>query len=557
MDRLRTPSLPLPPNPSSLFLHTLLPLFLVLTAFGPGYQTISSFAIIYFSLSVYYTRTYTRWWWLFLFYIMNSIGFMLAYMETLNDNIKNYKGLVFGIGLMVNLIILIPYIFDRIAQRKFSSDGWARIIVFPCVWTGIWTIILFSSPLGDWGNYAFILLNYGDITQLASFAGLGGINFILSWSGSIGSDIISYHVLGNQNTSTTSTSSTGSIIIDNSSSIEDNSTDTVLRIPPTRPPKNTLIFPKFINSLSIYLFILFLVITYGSIRLNTNFVPFYQQRIEDTFPHELTNFGCVLGQYSDNATDDYINLTLELAISGNKLILWSEGIAKIMSVEERDSLFESIKNISTMYNTYIGFTYLDIISLNTIYNKQVVINNKGDVVIDYKKSNLVPFDETSIITKGDNKLQTFQSEDFGIIGSAICFDFDFPKLIGQTSSKNVNLMLDSSNTWVSPVGPLHARMNTIRSIENGFTTFRCNSYGISGIWDQYGQPLHYVPTVNTSTVTFQVPIIKIKNRIKTVYSIFGETFGWICVGSIGVYLIVIVLAEKGSGHWKARINYWL
>ncbi|CAI2162774.1 13430_t:CDS:2 [Funneliformis geosporum] len=89
-------------------------------------------------------------------------------------------------------------------------------------------------------------------------------------------------------------------------------------------------------------------------------------------------------------------------------------------------------------------------------------------------------------------------------------------------------------------------MNAVRSIENGFTTFRCNSLGFSGIWNQYGQPLYYIPTVNTPMVTFQVPITMIKNRIKTVYSIFGETFGWICVGGMVVYLIAIILAHKDS-----------
>src|SRR5437764_14640068 len=106
-----TPSLPSSPNQSSLFLHALLPLFLVLTTFGPGYQTISLFTILYFPLSVYYTRTYTRWWWIFLFYVINSIGSMLAYMNTLNledigEDSGNYKGITFGIGLVVNLIIL-------------------------------------------------------------------------------------------------------------------------------------------------------------------------------------------------------------------------------------------------------------------------------------------------------------------------------------------------------------------------------------------------------------------------------------------------------------------
>jgi apolipoprotein N-acyltransferase len=95
-------------------------------------------------------------------------------------------------------------------------------------------------------------------------------------------------------------------------------------------------------------------------------------------------------------------------------------------------------------------------------------------------------------------------------------------------------------------------MNSIRSIENGFTIFRCSSYGISGVWNQYGQPLHYAPTVNTPTTTFQVPITMIKNRVKTVYSVFGETFGWFCVGSIAIFLIAMILAGRGND----RINSW-
>jgi apolipoprotein N-acyltransferase len=100
-------------------------------------------------------------------------------------------------------------------------------------------------------------------------------------------------------------------------------------------------------------------------------------------------------------------------------------------------------------------------------------------------------------------------------------------------------------------------MNAIRSIENGFTIFRCNSIGISGVWNQYGQPLHYVPTVNTLTTTFQVPIPMIKNRVKTVYSVFGETFGWICVGGIGVISVLMIIMEKAHYQLKVRINYWL
>jgi hypothetical protein len=141
---------------SPLFIHALLPLFVVLIAFGAGLQTITVFAILYYPLAVYYVRN-TRWWWIFLFYMMNSIGVMLAYLQSFNLGTKMakiYAGVIFGMGLVVNFAMLIPYIFDKIAQHRLSSDGWARIMVFPCIWTGISTISLYVNPLGDMVDYA-------------------------------------------------------------------------------------------------------------------------------------------------------------------------------------------------------------------------------------------------------------------------------------------------------------------------------------------------------------------------------------------------------------------
>ena len=59
--------------------------------------------------------------------MMNSIGFMLAYMQAFNLGTKMakiYAGVIFGMGLVINFAMLIPYIFDRIAQHRLSSDGW-------------------------------------------------------------------------------------------------------------------------------------------------------------------------------------------------------------------------------------------------------------------------------------------------------------------------------------------------------------------------------------------------------------------------------------------------
>lgn len=272
--------------------------------------------------------------------------------------------------------------------------------------------------------------------QFTSFAGLGGINFMLAWWGTVGCDLISYR---------NSKPSTDSKMVDNRSSTEDNNSDTILKMPPTHPTRKPSTLPTFINSFNIYLFVLFLVLSYGSIRLSTNYVPFYQQKIESTFPEELVSVGCVLRQNDILEVDYYIELTRELAASGNKIILWSEGLPDIRTAENLTLLYDSIKNISTSYGAIIGFTYIDYTTQNS-YNKQVVFDNKGAEVVNYNKTHLVPVLENDFV-RGDDKLQTFQSEEFGTVGAAICYDFNFPKLIGQASSKNVNLMLDSGNTW--------------------------------------------------------------------------------------------------------------
>lgn len=89
--------------------------------------------------------------------MMNSIGFLLAYLESFNLGAKMakvYAGVIYGMGLLIGFALLIPYIFDRIAQYRLSSDGWARVMVFPCIWTGMSTILLFANPLGDIVDYA-------------------------------------------------------------------------------------------------------------------------------------------------------------------------------------------------------------------------------------------------------------------------------------------------------------------------------------------------------------------------------------------------------------------
>ncbi|RIB01850.1 carbon-nitrogen hydrolase [Gigaspora rosea] len=318
--------------------------------------------------------------------------------------------------------------------------------------------------------------------------------------------------------------------------IDDNSTQTSQKI------RNIKVI-KLINPVMIYFIVLFGVIVYGSFRYSTTYIPFYQQNIESYAAHSLVKVGCVIGANNNDETKYYVYRTEELARNGSKFILWSEAITYINDTTQYNELEQGVKNISQTYNTYIGFTYLDASSSDgKRYNKLTVISPNGDILINYAKSNLVPFVENKG-TAGPEILQTNVASDFGTIGGAICFDYNFPSLISQASKNNVGFMIQPSDTWGnyininSPIAGYHFRTNTLRSIENGFTLFRCCHYGFSGAWGPYGQTYVAVETVDDLIISFQIPLYK---HVKTIYGVFGETWAWICLAFSAMVALALI-----------------
>ncbi|CAG8591553.1 1082_t:CDS:2 [Acaulospora morrowiae] len=438
-------------------------------------------------------------------------------------------GITASICFGINVLIIISLTFDRLAKTCFQ--GWARFMVFPCVWTAIWNILVYNS--GDLINYAFAFLGSIEMLQFASLSGLGGLNFLLAWGGTVGAHLINKLSL---------TSHSHESLLPTKNNQEDSSSLIM-----NTGRRNRKTFNIMTNPVLAYIVALFLIIGYGSIRISLAYIPFYQKNIESFVPSNLTKVGCVIGGVTvEHENSYYIERTRDLASNGTQFILWSEKVAIANDTKQLDDLTSGIKEVSRVYNTYIGFTYIDSSSPDgRKYNKLTVISPTGDVLIDYAKSNLVPVIENDI-SPGTDILQTFDTPDFGIIGGAICYDYNFPKLIGQASTHDVDFMLDTSLTW-GPIGNYHPRINVIRSIENGFTHFRCNSYGISGIWGPYGEQYAAIQTLEDISFTFQVPLYR---RVKTVYGVFGEALAWACLGFTAAFFIIIILIMYGPESAK-------
>jgi predicted amidohydrolase len=104
---------------------------------------------------------------------------------------------------------------------------------------------------------------------------------------------------------------------------------------------------------------------------------------------------------------------------------------------------------------------------SSIYNSQVVVDAKGDIVAKYRKTHLyavAPVDEQTCFAPGD-KFESFVLGDLRF-GFSICYDLRFPEMYRKmTTEQNVGAFLLSS-AWPFPRDEHFRVLVQARAIEN-------------------------------------------------------------------------------------------
>jgi apolipoprotein N-acyltransferase len=153
------------------------------------------------------------------------------------------------------------------------------------------------------------------------------------------------------------------------------------------------------------------------------------------------------------------------------------------------------------------------------------------------------------MVQGEGKIPTLDTP-FGKIASVICFDLDFTSFIRQAGKGGVDLLLGPSFDW-REITPLHTRMTTFRSIENGFSMIRCTGEGLSIAVDPYGRTVAALTYFNTDdhVMISDVPM----KGVTTIYSRIGDLFAWLCSAGFVVIVAWTLLRRKAvSTPRKAR-----
>ena len=400
----------------------------------------------------------------------------------------------FTFGLYYSIINIIPYIIDDIIYNNISK--WASTFVFPLLVSFTEYAFEFSF-LANHNVYAYALRNNLHIIQICSLFGTYFLSFIIALFASI---------------------------VDYSHNVY----------------KKEKKISKFVYY---YAIIILLITSFGSIRL---LIPERAERFNVAAALGLSPCLKEEGKNSVLPIDDYINYIEKTIVKAVRLeakaIVYSEEAFSLYSVNRNEIISRTAK-LAEKYNIYVVLP-MSIGYDNFFKNEAVFISNKGKILYNYEKKNLIPIIESQYISN-NSEYKTFDT-DFGYFGIVICYDSDFAVYLNQLSRLGLDTLLLPSWDW-DAITDYHSIGNRFRSIENGFNTIKSTANGISLSYDYKGRFLSYYQPSKCEDYFFVSSLYK--SGIKTLYSQIGEYFNY----SYLIALIILVIVGRSS-MIKENIN---
>ena len=407
----------------------------------------------------------------------------------------------------------LPFAGDRLLADHVAPP--LRTLIFPLAFVAVEFLRSRLSPAATWGSLAYTQYGELPLMQVAAFAGLWGITFLMAWSAStfdwaLGQQfdwaIVHAPVL-------MCAGALGITLL--------GGTLRLMWAPTDRPSFRAAMLNRPVDL----------------------FVPGEITRIAEgrVMPDERGRVAEKLARLHDW----FLEGSRREAHAGARLVAWPETNLLIFK-EDESSFIERARQLAMLEHVYlaIGMGTVHLGDPLPLENKLVLIDTHGKVAISYLKSHAVVGWEAGIMKRGDGRLPVVATDD-GRIGGAVCFDADFPEFIRQAGMAAADLLVVPSNDW-RELKALHGQMAVFRAIENGVSLVRPASSGISRAADPWGRELgvadYFAP--GDRTLTVQVPI----GGIRTIYARAGDWFAWLCVTALvlaaGQSMLVWLL------HWS-------
>ncbi len=463
--------------------HLWLSLGLALFLFSHGSVTIPVCSWFAFVFLIRFHRTSSRPW---LAIVTLWVG-MSACHAFMYDGLLPVSGLSFYAAcLLFGGIWVFPFIVDWLLYRRL--DGLASTFLWPLLMVTINYFLASYLP-----SLAHSQVEYLSLIQIVSVTGMGGLVFLIYWfAGTL-------NRIWESGFELTLAKREGGI---------------------------------FLGSL-------ILVLVYGDARLA--FAKSQGETLQVAMINLQRNRLDTLDNFEPEVVRDLFAMSKKALSAGAKVIAWSEANVDI-PLDYEDDLVELGKEFAKDNGVFLFMSYRSFSTPSLNENKTIGISPRGDIVVDYLKSKLVPLLETHT-RKGDGELATADIDDIRT-GHAICYDLDFPSFIQQAGRRDVDILFAPSSDW-REVRFLHAASARIRAIENGCSLVRPTIQGLSIATDPYGRMLAYHDYYSN---TPRLSIVGVPSRgVRTIYATYGELFSIICI-VLFVGLIAFAYLKGDSTH---------
>ena len=524
--------------------------FVVATfCFGPGYQPLAFLFMPGILFLVGYTRSAPSGWMIpLMIFPAMTIGIFFGYAGSFTST---WPFSSFDTVYMIPVAAIYAFLISLILLLDRAIAGFSMMMlhflevffIFPMLWAGLWVFLARLSPFGDFGNWGYAL----------ALMGLDDLTLGVTWTaGAIPGGAFVFGMI------------ISSILYLMRRFLEIYYPEDIPAPPSDFEPsvsKKQLMSDRtdirlfFFHPIAFVVYIFALTYSFGNIY--SNFAPtprmFYEAPLQ-YFAPEKVHFSCLV--------NGSLNSTVEHLSYGGvkpKFIIWSEAS---VNVYDQPAFLESAMGISEKYSVYLGLSYklffnmssqakYDSTSVFTLIVPPSSNGTKASVGFSYQKAKVVPGLEDKV-KPSDEKYVPYIDTPYGRIGAAIGMDFNFHSIEDAYANK-VSIMIQPVWNW-GTTGILHAQMNRLRAVENGFTLFRCAKNGVSGVYDPFYRVLSEQITLGTDDgFTYGIPLL---GTHWTLYSLMFDYLGIICMSVLCFWIFFVVYygikQVRASRHPRVR-----
>ena len=482
----------------------------VLLLFADGRQTIALAAWLAPMCLLRFVRSQAGWRGLAAVYVLVVVMRGIAY-----HGMIPIPGVFYYIFLVVSGVsVILPYVADRLLVPWLQ--GWARTLVFPMMLVA--TQFVYShGPVGSWGGVAYTQAGNLPLLQTLAVTGLWGIAFLIGWFAAVANWAME--------------AGPGTAVAARRAAVFGGVYFAVVLLGEAR----LTLFPPAAATVRV-----------AALSVAKGGLPLTDAVVQDVVHRKATD--AEMSQFYAATTanqNELLGRSEREARAGAKIIFWSEEAAYVLAQDET-ALVAKGSAVASTNHVYLGMTMAEWTpgEAHPLANKIVMIQPDGRVAWEYQKSRPTPGPEMAMSSASGGRLRGLDTP-YGRLTAAICYDMDFHPLLAQAGRMGADMILSPASDWRA-IDPRHTEIASYRAIEQGANLVREAKFGLSAAYDYEGHVLARMDEYHAGDLTLvaQVPV----RGVRTVYSVLGDWFAWVCVAGFGVLLVMAFRKRKAFGE---------